>query len=185
MRSNSPRAATFQDWIEDDVLPTIRKTGKYELPQTCSTVPPQPVLAAPTIDEISQIIDLTLGQTDLDRKLIAGVKLNAIAKQHPQYSMITETAKSALSIPVENEFLSATELGKLMNPHKSAQAVNKLLIEQGFQVRNPEGSPEYSATEKGKPHSQLTLATAKGRDKTVQHLRWFRSVLEVIELEAP
>ncbi|WP_243466204.1 BRO-N domain-containing protein [Sodalis glossinidius] len=29
-RSNKPEAKQFQDWVFDDVLPTIRKTGKYE-----------------------------------------------------------------------------------------------------------------------------------------------------------
>jgi prophage antirepressor-like protein len=32
MRSERPNAERFQDWITDDVLPTIRKTGRYEAP---------------------------------------------------------------------------------------------------------------------------------------------------------
>ena len=31
MRSNKPVAAEFQDWVTEEVLPSIRKTGKYEL----------------------------------------------------------------------------------------------------------------------------------------------------------
>ncbi len=144
--------------------------------------PPKPLLPIPTVDEIAQIIDLTLGRTDLDKNLIAGVKLNAIVKQHPQYAAIAETAKTALAVSVEAELLSPTQLGELMNPKLSARAVNKMLIEQGFQSRNPEGNPDYLPTEKGKPHSQMTLNTAKGRDKTVQHLRWFEAVLEILEV---
>lgn len=30
MRSERPEAEAFQDWVTDEVLPTIRKTGKYE-----------------------------------------------------------------------------------------------------------------------------------------------------------
>ena len=29
MRSNNPEAEAFQDWVVEDVLPTIRKTGLY------------------------------------------------------------------------------------------------------------------------------------------------------------
>ena len=29
MRSNRPEAAAFQDWLADEVLPSIRKTGEY------------------------------------------------------------------------------------------------------------------------------------------------------------
>lgn len=32
-RSNKPEAKNFQDWVFNDVLPTIRKTGKYENPK--------------------------------------------------------------------------------------------------------------------------------------------------------
>lgn len=31
-RSNKPEARTFQDWVFDEVLPAIRKTGRYEAP---------------------------------------------------------------------------------------------------------------------------------------------------------
>jgi prophage antirepressor-like protein len=31
-RSNKPEARQFQDWVFNDVLPTIRKTGRYEHP---------------------------------------------------------------------------------------------------------------------------------------------------------
>lgn len=33
MRSNLPKAIEFQDWVVEEVLPSIRKTGKYELAQ--------------------------------------------------------------------------------------------------------------------------------------------------------
>lgn len=33
-RSNKPEAKQFQDWVFNEVLPSIRKTGKYEQPQT-------------------------------------------------------------------------------------------------------------------------------------------------------
>ena len=32
-RSNKPEAKQFQDWVFNEVLPTIRKTGKYETPK--------------------------------------------------------------------------------------------------------------------------------------------------------
>ncbi|MFS1538235.1 MAG: Bro-N domain-containing protein [Candidatus Phlomobacter fragariae] len=32
-RSNKPEAKQFQDWVFNEVLPSIRKTGKYEHPK--------------------------------------------------------------------------------------------------------------------------------------------------------
>jgi prophage antirepressor-like protein len=40
MRSDKPIASTFQDWVTQDVLPTIRKTGSYSLNGTRSLPPP-------------------------------------------------------------------------------------------------------------------------------------------------
>ena len=34
MRSNLPNAEAFQDWVTEEVLPTIRKTGMYAMPQS-------------------------------------------------------------------------------------------------------------------------------------------------------
>jgi prophage antirepressor-like protein len=33
MRSDKPEAKPFQDWVTREVLPSIRKTGSYELPK--------------------------------------------------------------------------------------------------------------------------------------------------------
>ncbi|BDA76151.1 hypothetical protein CAL7716_103170 (plasmid) [Calothrix sp. PCC 7716] len=146
---------------------------------------PQPQLPIPTLEEISNLLDLTLGKAGLDIKLVAGAKLNAMSKRYPHLLPEAEEAKSMLLVPVEEKLLAPKQLGEILAERTgdtwSSQRVNKLLIEQGFQVRNPEGNPDYLATDKGKPHSQLTLGTAKGRDKTVQHLRWFESVLEIME----
>ena len=34
MRSHLPNAEAFQDWVVEDVLPSIRKTGKYSQPKS-------------------------------------------------------------------------------------------------------------------------------------------------------
>jgi len=33
-RSDKPEAVKFQDWVFEQVLPTLRKTGRYQIPQT-------------------------------------------------------------------------------------------------------------------------------------------------------
>ncbi|MBW4603988.1 MAG: hypothetical protein KME29_31590 [Calothrix sp. FI2-JRJ7] len=179
-RSNSPVAEPFQDWLYEDVIPTIRKTGKYELAPSPSPSP-QPVLP-PSLEQISDLVDLTLGKAGIDPRLVAGAKLNAIVKEYPSLKSAAEEAKSLLVVPVERNLLNATQIGDKIG--KTAREVNKLLLDQGFQVKNPEGkNPSYLPTDKGKPHSQMTLDTAQGRDKTVQHLRWHETVIDALSEE--
>lgn len=41
LRSRLPKAEDFQDWVTSEVLPSIRKTGQYELPRETITVEEQ------------------------------------------------------------------------------------------------------------------------------------------------
>jgi len=38
MRSNSPASEPFRKWVTEDVLPTIRKTGKYDAEQSTNPI---------------------------------------------------------------------------------------------------------------------------------------------------
>lgn len=52
-RSNKPEAKTFQDWVFNDVLPAIRKTGRYE---ATASAPPIPVCTAEQWKVIDRLI---------------------------------------------------------------------------------------------------------------------------------
>lgn len=141
----------------------------------------------PTLQLISEFYDLTVGKTGIDLNLVAGAKINAIVKRYPILEQEAEIGRALLSIPVEEGLVRPTELGKKLEAKTgekwSAVRVNKLLTEQGFQIANPDSkNPAYLPTEKGKPYGKLMLDTAKGRDKTVQSLQWYLSVLEALEI---
>jgi hypothetical protein len=88
-------------------------------------------------------------------------------------------------IELESELLTPTQLGKmlgsLLDETWSAQRINKLLIDQGFQVIHADKDPDYLPTEKGKKYSKIIARTAD-INRTVQILRWFPSVLEALEM---
>ena len=143
-RSNKPNAEAFQDWVFGEVLPAIRKTGKYELPQAQQqptlpaptgqpALPPSSPPAPPTPQQISELFDLTLGQSGLDPKLIAGVKLSAIARIHPQFAAAAELGKPALGVEVEDALLTPTRLAEILSENNNldltARAINQLLLD--------------------------------------------------------
>lgn len=195
--SRKPQAKRFRKWVTSEVLPSIYKTGKYELPQAkpataLETIPDfsdsiaqESKLLPPTLQEISELYELTLGQV-LDPRLVAAAKLSAMAKRHPSIEQEAELGKTFLSIPVDETLVRPTQLGEKLSAKTgekwSAIRVNKLLTDLGFQIPNPDGkNPAYLPTEKGSQFCQLVLDTAKGRDKTVQSLQWHLSVLEALE----
>ncbi len=185
-RSSSPIAVAFQDWLYEEVVPSIRKTGSYAIAQT--TIQPQKALAPekPSLQELSDFHDLTIGKAGVDPRLVAGLKIESMIRYYPALTEAGEISKSTLSIPAESNLVRPTvlalKLSQTTGESWSAVRVNKVLIEQGFQIKNPDGkNPDYLPTEKGREHGQIVFDTAKGHGKTIQSLQWHLSVLEALE----
>lgn len=184
LTSRKPQAKRFKKWVTSEVLPSIRKNGSYAI----ATQANEPVAALPSPEEIATAVNLVLSVTDVHQNLRAGAIANAMTYYHPALKPVMENhVKPLLTLPVESKLVRPTVLGEklfeITGEPWSAVRVNKLLLEQGFQVKNPDGkNPAYLPTEKGKEHGQLVLDTARGRDKTVQSLQWHLSVLEALEV---
>lgn len=63
MRSDKPQAKPFQDWVTREVLPSIRKTGSYELPK--GEVMPLPVDFADALEQHAKTL-IALAQEQRD-----------------------------------------------------------------------------------------------------------------------
>jgi phage antirepressor YoqD-like protein len=68
MKSRKPQAEPFQDWVCEEILPSIRKTGKYEL------VPSQPALPQNYIEALEAHL-----QSEKDKKVLAEANQKLIA----------------------------------------------------------------------------------------------------------
>lgn len=180
-RSNKPEAERFQDWVFGEVLPSIRKTGKYAIIE-----PQQPASLRPTVQEIAETTQVILSIAGLQPHLIAGRAANEIAKYYPERKELVEGIKKDLPLPVEDELLTVTNLakryvevtGKALSKnntdHGNAVALNALLLERGFQIKNPnpkakkDGQPAYLPTDEGKKYGEVVLQEANGNNKTVR-----------------
>lgn len=181
LSSRKPQAKRFKKWITSEVIPSIRKTGSY------STMPDTtPTNSAPEINLIKEAITAILNTAGLHQNLIAGAVGNALVKQYPELKGAVEEAKKLLPLPTQQQLITVTELAALYNEkfgtNLGARAVNKVLEGRGLQRRNPEGNPDWLPLGQGNEFASVVLQTAKGRDKTVQQLRWFPSVLEALEM---
>jgi hypothetical protein len=138
----------------------------------------------PRIESIAIALDLVFAKTEIHPNLIAGVKANEIGKHHPELAGTMESAKKLLPLPVEDCLLTVTKLSELYSDRTgvklSARKMNQRLKELGLQYENPNKEPAWLATELGEPHAQVILQEAIGNNKTIQQLRWFPSVLEML-----
>jgi hypothetical protein len=157
------------------------------------------ILEQPTVKDISEAISSVFCLGTIDPNLVQGLIANEISKTYPQLKPHMEAVKQLLPTPVEDELLTVTNLAKLyikhggkkLNQDNSAQSnakvMNKILINKGMQFKNPNpdakknGQPLYLPTELGKQYSKVILQEASFGNKTIQQLRWFPSVLSLID----
>ena len=164
MRSNLPNAERFQDWVVEEVLPSIRKTGNYSMaPASAPGVRPLRDIAA--IYEAAGIHGNQLALA-LDKFYKAESGMSALG-----------AAGIELKEPKQDVHCNATQLGEMMGGVK-ARTVNKMLAAAGLQEFTPAG---WRPTELGKQYSVL-LDTGKkmGNGTPVTQLKWYPTVLDII-----
>lgn len=167
-RSDKPKALPYQMWIAGDVVPSIRKTGNYN------------VSAQPTDD--SAILALRAIEMVLAR---AGLTPNQIAiGMSNTYRRITgidvlALSEMALPSPVQKQALTPTEIGQELGDVNPRQ-INKLLLDNGYQIKRVNGG--YDPTEIGEPHALLLDTAKRHSDGTpVKQLKWYTSIIPIIK----
>jgi prophage antirepressor-like protein len=178
LSSRKQQAKSFRLWVTQEVLPSIRKHGKYELPAEEKRSLPE----SEKLELANKAIDLIFANVPIKPELVAGIKLNATQKLLPELAGVLEESRNLLAVNTaqQYELLTPTEIGERLG--LSAIKVNKLLTEKGFQEKNEARKSRkqsaYLPTGKGLEFSDLTLSTGKGSDTTsYQQLRWYSSIL--------
>ena len=85
----------------------------------------------------------------------------------------------------ENEVVyTPTELGKMMVPPVSGREVNLRLIEAGLQVATGSKHGPYQPTQRGKDEGATLVDVAiTGKAEPITHLKWPKSVINLIDFE--
>ena len=161
MRSRSEQAKPFRQWVVSEVLPAIRKTGRYEVTSSGSKMP---------MDELQGFLGVI--KTVLEPAGIVGNQLTLALDK----AVKAETGKSALALagvqlvaPTQARLLTPTELGRPLG--LSAVAVNKKLEAMGYQVRTNNG---WELTASGKQAGGVYLDVGKKHNNgtPIRQLKW-------------
>lgn len=171
--STKPEAKPFKRWVTHDVLPSIRKTGKYESPSRQSKprhALPNPVkdllLIAKELQKVPGVNPVLAMACAFDTiEEVTGYPLGKMNRAFP-----SETIEDAAT-------LNPTDIGEELG--MNARSVNKLLQDFGLQFKDEKN--EWRPTESGAKHGEMKPYHNNGHSGL--QLLWKKSVISVLSSE--
>ena len=170
LESTKPEAKPFKKWVTSEVLPAIRKTGKYEAKEQHAK------RAAPRLSEATRahlMVVSMMQKIGVRKEMAMAVALDAI---HQDTGMTTEPYRLALPSVDEPANLNQTQLGQLLG--LSSREVGSLLREHGLMELDE--SKNRVLTAAGLEHGEMK--PYKNNGHTGYEPRWKKSVLSVIAI---
>lgn len=170
MRSRSENARPFRQWVVNDVLPSIRKTGKYEAPNP----EPMPAPRSYALADVMASARIIFDAAGIEGAALA-LALDSVAVNETGQSML-KAAGLQIAAPKQKVLLCPSELGAPLG--LSPQQVNKMLAARGLQRRLPNG--KWEPTEEGKKLGGELLYVSKkqGTGTLVTQLKWPSDILD-------
>jgi hypothetical protein len=167
--SHLPEAEKFERWIFEDVLPSIRKTGRYEGRAR------QPLGLRLVASEFRGGLSIAkLAGLQGNQAILSAAK--ATERMTGMNPLRLVDAKHLVA-QVQVRQYTPTELGARYG--ESAQAFNKRMERADLQVKNIHG--HWQATDAGAEYAVLLDTGKKHSDGTpVQQLKWLESVTDLL-----
>lgn len=178
LSSKLPTAKQFKHWVTSDVLPTIRKTGKYAVPKITPNPHYRTRMIKTAVKDIGDTAD-TIAQVFHVKK---GIAMTASMQMVGEaYGIDTEPLKKLVPPEANPAFLTPTkiaaELKVLTNKgNPNPQRVNSLLKEIGLQESV---GGHWHTTEEGKKLSEAMPYTASSGHSGYQ-LLWSPKVIPML-----
>jgi prophage antirepressor-like protein len=197
IKSRLPEAEKIEEWIMEEVLPSIRKTGSYSL-QTSNEPDLELIRKRTELIEFSTRQLKSMKEAFLEigiseKNELAITSNRAVAKETGiDFIQLAELK----GLEAKEKFYSVTELCEIVrnsdhfsNEFKISvstknglkprpQNLNLLLEFLEFQFRE---NGEWKLTKKGEDFGKLSQNKSKYSDKTVYHLVWSKRVLELLK----
>lgn len=173
-RSDKQKAIPFQKWIAGDVLPSIRKTGSYNLPETSQHQSP---IELPCLESAMSIAreGAKLARAFGFKGNMIALSGNTLAKTVTGVDMLALMGATHLIADPRGMTYTPTELGAMCDPKLSAIKFNLLLEAAGLQTK------EYGSwlpTDAADGKFEWLDTNKRHTDGTpVKQVKWFSSVL--------
>ena len=172
LSSRKPEAKRFKRWVTHEVLPAIRLTGSYAVPNLASS---QPALPANKQDSVNAL--LLIGQAIAQVPGVkAGIAMAAtLTCIQENTGLSVETLRRTL--PATEEpicSLNATQLGRKLG--MAARVMNQHLAACGLQLRN--ARDEWELTERGQEWAEALNYCRHGHSG--YQILWNPAVVDIV-----
>lgn len=175
MRSELPEAERFQDWVTDTVLPSIRKTGKYDVKVSTNHLDDMPKIAI-AFDAMKRLA-ASMGY-DENQQLFSA---NNAVRRVSGIDCMDLIGFTQIEYKPNIQYHTPSILGDMCG--MSAVKINLILREKGLQEehRDSKNKLVWIVTEKGKQYSRL-FDTGKNKlnGTPVQQIKWSEEVIGLI-----
>jgi prophage antirepressor-like protein len=167
--SRKPEARRFKRWVTHEVLPAIRRTGRYAIPGASAALP------SAQQDRVSALLligDAVARVPGVKCGIAMAATLTCIQENT---GLATESLRRAL--PATEEpicSLNATGLGQLLG--MKARDTNQHLAACGLQIRNQRG--EWELTDAGRPWGEALPYCRQGHSG--YQILWNPAVVDVM-----
>ena len=168
--SRKPQARRFKRWVTHEVLPAIRRTGRYAIAGTMAALP---TAEQDRVSALLLIGDAVARVPGVKRGIAMAATLTCIQENT---GLATETLRRAL--PATEEpicSLNATGLGQLLG--MKAKDTNQHLAACGLQVRNQRG--EWELTDAGRSWGEALPYCGQGHSG--YQILWNPAVVDVVQ----
>jgi prophage antirepressor-like protein len=164
IKSKLPSADKFERWVFEEVIPSLRKTGSYSLK------PKKPVSPTSYI-KVHQFIEQTLTKAGLKENQLLLATNRGVAKL-TGFDLLSSAEIKHLPSADNDEYLTPTEIGKMLNPIMSPKPLNRWLTSLGLQISKHTGKG-YLPTPQGEAcGGKMCDVPLRHVEGSTQSLKW-------------
>lgn len=170
LTSRKAEARAFKRWITHEVLPSIRRTGGYQMPGK-GDPGTEALRMAPLATRAARALGLD--------KNAAAISANQFVQRRTGVNLLQEFGSVHLPAVDQARYLTPTEIGERIDC--SGQRVNKMLSDLGFQVKD---GKDWVPTPKAEGHFRR-FDTSKRHNSgvPVTQVKWSESVIKLLQAE--
>ena len=175
MKSQLESAEIFQDWVCEDVLPSIRKTGAYSSPQQPQEI--KPIIEANKLFKSNLSIAKTIFKGNQ-----AILSANQATRKMTDIDVLDNLGATALLSETTQALLTASDIGKQIG--LSGMKVNLLLEQKGLLrgFRDAKQRQQWEMTEEGEKVGQaLDTGKRHGDGTPVKQNKWYSKVIQIVD----